>query len=278
VSLSGAEIGGQLDCEGGRFENAKGIALNMQRLKVTGGVIWRGVTVASGAVDFTAAHVGDLVDDLSSWPERGRVILDGFSYDRITGAFTDARHRLEWLARGTVWKGEFFPQPYVQLARVLREMGHEAGARDVLTEQGRLIRFHARKRARVVPNGDIGVALRSTFVDGLNLLRWLWDQLQRWLIGYGHKPKRAFLALIVLFAIAAFTAQATWREGSFAPNSDVILVSQGWVALANDPGQPNPAVAWSGKGAPGMDWESFNAYGYAADVVIPVLALGQTTA
>ena len=89
---------------------------------------------------------------------------------------------------------------------------------------------------------------------------------------------RAFLALVVLFFIAAFTAQATWREGSFAPNSDVILVSQAWAALADDPGQQNPAMAWSAKGAPGMDWELFGAYGYAADMVIPVLALGQTAA
>ena len=40
----------------------------------------------------------------------------------------------------------------------------------------------------------------------------------------------------------------------------------------------NPAAEWSSFGQQGLDWDTFNRYGYAADLVIPVLDLGQTDA
>jgi hypothetical protein len=102
VSLSGAEIGGQLSCTGGRFEySAKGDALNAQGARVRNGLFFRNVTVTGGLVDLNSAHVGTLCDDLKSWPESQRVILDGFTYDRIGGsAPTTARCGLQWLERG----------------------------------------------------------------------------------------------------------------------------------------------------------------------------------
>jgi hypothetical protein len=93
----------------------------------------------------------------------------------------------------------------------------------------------------------------------------------------------------ILFA-ATTLAHLTWTEGSFAPNSDVILTSPEWKdLLAIDCIGPlpdsytascikNPADIWSAKAARGLDWDSFNRYGYAADLVIPVLDLGQTDA
>jgi hypothetical protein len=75
-----------------------------------------------------------------------------------------------------------------------------------------------------------------------------------------------------------------WTEGSMAPNNDLVAASAGWQeVLARDcvpdhaPGcLGNPAAYWNGVDGPGLDWESFNALAYGADVVIPVLELGQT--
>ncbi|WP_340302697.1 hypothetical protein [Roseobacter sp. HKCCD7870] len=64
VSLSGAEIGGQLNCEDGRFENPKGDALNAQGAQVRDGLFFRNVEVTGGFVDLSSAHVGTLCDDL----------------------------------------------------------------------------------------------------------------------------------------------------------------------------------------------------------------------
>ena len=278
VSLSGAKIGGQLACIKGSFENEGGDALYAGRIRVGAQFFWRGVTVHAGVINLAAAHVGDLVDDAESWPGSGRLVLDGFTYDRIGAAATDANTRLKWLAKGDRWNGEFFPQPYTQLAKVLREMGHDRAARVVRMAQERLVRQHIRETARIVPNGDVDVALKSLWADARNLVRLLGDWILRWVTGYGHAPVRSAIALAVLFLIATSLANRAWNEGSFAPNSGPILVSTGWTDLADDPTIPNPAKAWSAHGAAGQDWESFNRYAYGFDVVVPILTLGQTEA
>ncbi|NOX72893.1 MAG: hypothetical protein GXP03_04495 [Alphaproteobacteria bacterium] len=277
VNLSGAEISGQLNCEKSSFENPEGDALNAQKLNVLQGFFWREVKIPQGSVNLTSAHTGDLADDLPSWPEQGRLVLDGFTYDRIHGS-TDAASRLEWLSRGTTWNGQFFPQPYVQLAKVLREMGHERDARDVLLELNRLSRKHDRKRAVLEPDGAKKTGVRWALSLATNILRWLWDIAQRASIGYGLKPWRSLYVLAVLFTITATVAHYSWQEGSFAPNSGPILASKAWQDLATNPDIANPAERWSAKGGPGQDWESFNTFAYAADVVIPIIEFGQTPA
>ena len=142
VSLSGAVIGGQLDCVDSTFENRVegGRALNAQEMRCEGGLFFRGVTCTSGIINLTASHVGTLVDDLPSWPEGGRVLLNGFTYGRIgTRAPTDSKTRRDWLSRGDRGRHEFFPQPYGQCAKVLRAMRHERGAKDILVARDRKI-------------------------------------------------------------------------------------------------------------------------------------------
>lgn len=88
-------------------------------------------------------------------------------------------------------------------------------------------------------------------------------------------------------------AHVAWEAGAFAPNSGVILASPGWAAVTawdcfpTNAGvcDPNPANTWSSTftvsaAAPtqGADWHSFNRYGYAADLVVPLLDLWQTDA
>ncbi|MFT4961968.1 MAG: hypothetical protein ACI92Z_003063 [Paracoccaceae bacterium] len=97
VDLSGADIGGQLDCTKGRFDGNGEMALNGQKAKVAGGFFWQNVTIDNGTVDLNGAHVGDHVDDLGSWPKGANSLdLDGFTYDRIA-SLTDTKQRLEWL-------------------------------------------------------------------------------------------------------------------------------------------------------------------------------------
>ena len=40
----------------------------------------------------------------------------------------------------------------------------------------------------------------------------------------------------------------------------------------------NPAAAWSSFGQDGLDWDTFNPFGYGLDLVVPILTLGQTDA
>ncbi len=286
VDVTGAKVGGQFGCNGAEFDGAGDMALNAQRLHAIASFFWVKVTVKAGGVDLTAAHVGDLADDIASWPKgQDQLGFDGFTYDRIYG-WTGASVRLPWLRACSLRQGEFLPQPYTQLARVLRAMGHDHQARLILVARARDGAANARARRVIVPNGDVSVGLLSLWADGLNALAWVWDRLGYWTIGYGYQPWKSAVWLFLLWAVAFGMAQKTWDEGSFAPNSDVILVSPGWAQVtALDclpalirPCDPNPAATWSNDPTLGLDWDSFSAAGYAADLVIPILTLGQTEA
>lgn len=275
VSFAGATIGGQLHCEGARLDGGDGMALNTQRMRLEGGFLWRDVSSVTGAVDLVSAHVSDLVDDRESWEKVDSLRLVGLTYGNLVGPL-DEEMRLAWLRKGAKLNGAFHPQPYQQLARVLRASGHRAEARAVLIEKERDQRRAARERALDGVSGFPGRALVNTEY----LPHRVWNWLIGWATGYGYAPWRIIRPLIIMIALQAALAFATWRAGDFAPNSDVVLVSEGWTAIANVPGglSVNAAAIWSSETGPGRDYETFNALSYAADVVLPLVELGQEAA
>ncbi|PRZ50355.1 hypothetical protein [Tritonibacter scottomollicae] len=278
ADFNGIKIGGQLDCEGAKFNTPKGEAINLQAAEITGGLFLRNIAQIRGALDLHAAKTSTLVDDLHSYPPTGELILDGFTYDRIIGP-TDAKTRLDWLAKGDRWNGEFFPQPYKQLAKTLHDMGHESDAQQVRITLACKLRQDARAKLHITPDGDLGTGLHSIWHDICRLTLGAKDSISLLLTAHGYKPQRSLYALILLIAAATFPAQRAWDAGSFAPNSAPILLSESWQALARDDSIQNPAAEWTNRYAiPGKDWETFHPLAYAADVVIPIVEFGQTDA
>jgi hypothetical protein len=274
VTLNGAEIGGQLVCTQGRFDGNGGNALNGQNATVGGKLVWRTNTIHAGMVDLDGAKVGELNDDLASWPDDPEMLsLDGFTYDRIA-SFTDTEQRLEWLKRGAHWPGLFYPQPYVQLAKALRAQGHIREARKVAYEAEKHSRRHENRLLQIIPNGDVLVGLNSIWRDIKRTWFWGWSWILRLTVGYGLYPIRSIAALVLLIGIAWGLAYLTWTQGGMVPNSGPVLVSEGWLSVADT---PHAAKTWI-KADPGRDWETFSSFAWAADLVIPIVDLGQTAA
>jgi hypothetical protein len=169
VRLLGASISGDLVCRGGTFHHPGGDALSADAAQVGGAVYLDGGFRAEGMVRLLDMRVGQLIDDEASWPTPGHLRLDGFVYTAIAAGPTDATARLNWLARQP--STPFRPQPYQQLAKVLRESGHEAYAKQVLIAKERARRKH----------GGLGWVARCS--------NWLLEVT----IGYGYRP---WLALI----------------------------------------------------------------------------------
>lgn len=288
MRLAAAEITGQLDCTGASFAAAEGRnAFAAQRMQVGAEFFWQKVDLATGDLHMPSVHVGDLVDDLASWPGQGRSYIDGFTYDRITrGAPVDAASRLKWLAAVSQKDGRFLPQPYAQCAGTLARMGHEAEAREIMEAQAR--RKGIQRRQNRLTHGDgaakSGAGLARAKAE--NLFDWLWDRSAQGIVGYGYAPFRALAWIIALVLLAGFLALQAWNEGSMAPNNDLIAASDGWqdLLLADCIPKPNPgcianpAEVWNGAEGAGIDWESFHALPYGVDVVLPVVELGQTAA
>ena len=111
---------------------------NAQSAQIEGGVYLSGGALARSA-NFGSAHTSILADAFSFWPQNDGLILDGFTYDRFAESLPDTHARLDWLHRGSRRELNFYPQPYTQLATVLRRTGFEREARTVLYHRDGLI-------------------------------------------------------------------------------------------------------------------------------------------
>ncbi len=175
VRLPGAKIDGYLVGSGTQFGDAS--SLNLEKATVNQAFLWTGLGPNSPVtLNLAHASIGPMADDEQSWPKKGNLLLDGFTYERIGEGPTSAEKRLEWLARQP--QDKFRPQPYRQLAKVLREAGDDSGARKVLI---------AMENARL-KHGNLSI--------GQRLKQWL----LRLTVGYGYVPLRA-LWYIVFFVI-----------------------------------------------------------------------------
>ena len=275
VILMGTNIGGQLNFEGAEFDVAEGYAIMAQSVHISEGLFWLTVNIIGGKIHFNNANIGTLCDDPSCWPVNSIIDFDGMTYDRISDGSTDAKKRLLWLQKGSWWRSEFAPHSHTQLAKVLRDMGHDSDSRTVLLERDRLLGPPNRARLKILPDGTWKVAFLSLWYDFTHPFRVIVDFMFRIIAGYGHRPFRSIPLLIALIIVTIIPAHMAWDEGSFAPNSAIIQESDGWQAHQS---KANPAKSWSDKGAAGNDWETFNRYAYGLDVVIPIINFGQTEA
>ncbi|MGH3815549.1 MAG: hypothetical protein ACRDUV_24380 [Pseudonocardiaceae bacterium] len=219
VRLSDAQISGQLNLNGAKLTNQAGRALIGDHLRVGSDMFAEGFTATGhstdGAVRLPDAQVSgqlnlngamltnpagpvlDLEDaeakhlflpaqvicphgtanrSTCATPER-RLAISGLVY---TSLHTVGWH--EWLHLITHHTHDYRPQPYQQLAAVLKATGREATARDVLIAQQQDL--HDR--------GELGGPL----VKGTHRL---WGVLA----GYGYRSGRIVVALLVVLLIAA---------------------------------------------------------------------------
>ncbi len=128
LAFNSARIAGDLDCQSASFRGLGGLVA--EQASIGGRFWWWGVEVRDDTIlSLLNTRVGVLVDDEQSWPRGGNLLVDGFVYEAVgTISPTDARTRVRWLERQL----EFKPQPYRQLAKVLRDTRQEKQARQVL--------------------------------------------------------------------------------------------------------------------------------------------------
>jgi len=222
IRLIGAQIGGSLHLRKGRFDGdfdltsatiADELQLNTPPGKKSnagnyGPPRW----TEKSRLILRNTRVGALNDTIDSWDG---VTLDlvGFTYDRLGGlrATKDsimAARPKEWLLDNWLAKQEgfdetFIPQPFEQLAKVLRESGHPVNADYLL-----MAKFN---QLRDSP--------RTAMLTKVSL----WVQYV--LIGYGY---RTWLAILWFLALAALGA---WVCGRVPPGRDMMLSERFWYSV-----------------------------------------------
>lgn len=133
----------------------------------------RTATPPIGLVDLRHASVGILHDAPQSWP--AELNIDGLRYDYL-GSPLPAAQRVPWLLRNA---DGYAPQPFEQLARAYKALGHENEARTVLLAKERLRHRTMSWYARI------------------------WGAVQDVTVGYGYRPVRAAAWLLALLALGS---------------------------------------------------------------------------
>ncbi len=139
-------------------------------------------------------EVGALQDLPNTWPEN--LDLNGFTYSHLGGFATGdgndmATWDIAWLTEWLEKQKSYSPQPYEQLASVLRRAGYEDKANDIL--------YAGRQRERK---------------EEASWPRWAWLVAQEVVIGYGYRIYFAFGWVILFVGVGACIFRST-REARF---------------------------------------------------------------
>jgi hypothetical protein len=256
VRLTGAKVGGSLSCVNGTFTNAGGNAVSADGIKVTGNVFLRKAKV-EGAIRMPSARIGTLEDDDACWAA-GDHILDGLHYDRIIGP-TDAEARIRWLERqhaSQLDSRDWKPQPWEQLIKTLREMGHPLEATKVAIA----------KQERMRRAGKVG----GPFAQ---LLHWFYG----FLAGYGYRPLKTVRAMVVVWLLAAAAFHFGSQSGYLGPTTPLYNspALSGQVEQQCGHGEEKGKTPWTRCPAMPAEYTTFQPFLYSLDLILPLVDLQQ---
>lgn len=269
VSLMGAHIKKYLVCTNGEFEPRRGFGLILQSSIVRGPWQIHGLKkpVHIDAM-FMEAHI--LEDEIECWAKNS--VFNGFTYTAFGGvALTNAINRIKWINKQTpehLGLGEipgFKPQPWRQLQKVLREMGHKEDARQVgMAYEQQLFKADL-----------IGPSKADAVCCSQKINRWAMRFMHGTfglLAGHGYRPMRILWSMLSVWLVCGLFYACLARPPLNAVGPTVPAVFQhtrygqctkefegNWL-LCND----LPA-----------EYTTFSPWAYSLDILLPIVDLGQ---
>jgi len=226
IRLRGAGIGAYLD-----FSDADVAEVDCANLRLTGDLLWKGIQKpAKPFLKLTGASVKNLRDDIESWPEQDKLLLNDLVYEELTlepqprDAREGTRARIEWLKRQPD-KRYIRPQPWMQLSKYLEARGRHREAKHVLYElhrlQARKLKWHPlewvgsrlfhRRSLQVLP-GESSEEDRSVFT----YLRRAWAIFFAWL---EEAPARILWLIGTTLFLGTLIFSGTDRSGAMIPST-----------------------------------------------------------
>ncbi len=294
VQLNALIARGNIDCRGGTFTVPHSIshdaaapgeafsedAVSLVNAKVNGALIIAPIdgreepaAVIDGSLDLKSAHIQVLVDSPEAWPQHSKanglsnvIHLDGFTYERFAGnAPVEASVRKTWLKRQPPAHigRDFKPQPFEQLIKVLKAMGHPEEARRLAIErQGFLIR----RRLGNWPCGWRGL------VGALGAL--VWALTGGLLIGHGYRPLRVLFIMGAVGLACGYYFKLAADQGVFAPRDSQVFLSEQFKDCRPE-AQGNWIKCAVIAGQKFAEYPEFNPWVYSFNVLLPVVDLQQ---
>lgn len=256
VRFPGAKIGGSLTCVKGTFNNPGGSALRVDKVHVTGSVHLREAKI-DGAIRFPAARIGTLEDDEFCWSAGGSY-LDGLRYERIAGK-SDAETRIRWLERqrpDQLNSDDWSPQPWEQLIKVLRDMGHPLEATKVAIA----------KQERMRRAGKVG-GPSAQFMHELYGL----------VAGYGYRPIYTVGWMLAFWLVAGIYFYFGAQFGYIGPGTPLLNSPDLSAQIEATCGHRFEVgkVIWTSCPAMPAEYTTFQPFMYSLDLILPLVDLQQ---
>lgn len=263
VRLVGARIDGSFDCSESTFlPTSNGSSIAAEGATILGTLFLLNLVVPLKSADLANMTVGSVADDEKTWGED--LLLDGFKYTSFVGRVpVNTIQRIGWLEKQDPLHtsgADFKPQPWLQLQKVLREMGHFEGARQVA------IALEDRRR-------KIGL-IGQTPEDWFRLRRWLHRKAAEGLhfifgglIGYGYRPLRLLLWMMLVWLASAVIYWMAALHGVMGPSNPLLFNEPKLNALCRD--------NWYLCAALPEEYTGFSPLAYSLDVLLPLVSLDQ---
>lgn len=236
VRLLDATVGANVVSKDATFGNA-GTALLADNAKIAGSLIlgqWKRPPRGAISVRNAAARALHLGKPSDTPLGKDVVRAQGFRYETIAGdGAVDLSLCMRWL--DALIGVPFNPQPYEQCAKVLRDIGLPAQAKDVAILRRRVERKLGQKSA------------------SKRFGSWLLDVLVR----YGYRPERSVFFLLVLTFAGAVVFHEADRHGGMVP-SDAAAVT-----------------AYLRNGTLPVGYPRLNSVVYSLDVLLPIIDFQQ---
>jgi hypothetical protein len=245
--FTSATIGGDLDCEGGRFAGkGNATALDAQSAKIDGSVYFRSETSADGdakfnfaaiardfqwtprlhehgLLDLQHAKVGSILMRLNKSLSLGYISIDGFVYDQIDElSSANSANPLRWISFQT--HDRFLPQRYEQLYSVLRKMGFQEDALKVIISKNEKAGDFAIAEALSSTSKDFIKGRYAKVIGDLLTGLWgiFWYKLFGEFIGYGYTPWNALYASLAIVGFGYFVFKAGYAAEIIIPKDDKV--------------------------------------------------------
>lgn len=271
IRLHAVQISGVLECTGAKLDCKEGNALSCDGANVAGIFFFRDLVSPVNGVSLASMQVRALADDGQAWGER--LDLHGFVYEELLGdAPIDAVARLAWLNKqskphaGLNGDGaNFKPQPWQQLIRVLRHMGHAEDARQV-----GIVFEHRLRRANL-----IGQAAQHWYRPDAWIYRHACRTAHRlyWLFtGYGYRPFRLVMWMLGVWLICAGIYWYAALDGVFAPSNPLVFQNPKYQMCTAE-----CAGNWYLCESLPQEYTGFSPLAYSLDVILPLVDLQQET-
>ena len=206
VRLTGARIGGNLDCSGAKLHNDSGPALLSYGIQVGQDIYLTKFTATNRGkrevINLRTARVGGAFDfdqELLEHTDDPHNLLkvDGLTYTGVPGPAQQPDSGQRWrelLRDGTP---SYAAQPYQQLAAGYRARGEDRQARQTLMAQ----------------RDDQLARTKTSWPERR------WGKITKVTLGYGYQPWRALLGLALVLAVSCVLAVALGAHGALAQTS-----------------------------------------------------------